>query len=256
MPDTPPGEWLKIDRLGFGYHRTRIFSDLSLSLTEAAPVLTVVGPSGVGKSTLIGLLAGHLGATAGTITVCGERVHGPSATRPVVFQDHNLFPWKSVLSNVVFGLKALGVPREDRDRRGRELLASMRLAGSEASYPRMLSGGMRQRVGLARALAVKPACVLMDEPFNALDPEIKEAVQADFQRFIALHGTHAVIVTHDLGEAVALGSHVLVLRGPGDAASLDLSGMALPRPADFPASTEFGQLVRTVRHLLSVSGDR
>ncbi len=244
-------DWLKISQLSFSFSRARVFDNLTLTLPTGSPVLAVVGPSGVGKSTLIGLLAGHLTADAGEIRVCGELVDGPSASRPVVFQDHNLFPWKTVLDNVVFGPKCLGVPKPERNDRAWALLKIMRLEESAHMYPKMLSGGMRQRVGLARALAVEPSCILMDEPFNALDHEIKGAVRRDFQKSIVSRSTHAIIVTHDLAEAMMLGSHVLVLRGPGDAASVDLSHLTLPRQEGFQHSAEFKEYIDQISSLLA-----
>ncbi|MDH3376581.1 MAG: ATP-binding cassette domain-containing protein [Gammaproteobacteria bacterium] len=217
-----PEVWMQIDNVDFSYPGMPIFSDLSLTLDDRHMVLAVVGQSGVGKSTLIALLAGFSSADAGAISICGDKVMGPSAARPVVFQDHNLYPWKNVLENVEFGLKAKGLPNGERNQRAREILKTMRLEGTEGLYPKSLSGGMQQRVGLARALAVDPLCVLMDEPFGSLDQDTKNVVQRYFRQTIARINSRTVLITHDIREAVMLSSFVLVLRGPGDVVPCDL----------------------------------
>lgn len=214
--------WLFIDNISFAYTENRILDELSLTLTNDHDMLSVVGPSGVGKSTLLNLLGGFFPVDSGRIYICGERVTGASAKRPVVFQDHNLFPWKTVLSNVEFGLKSKGIPKKERMFKARELLDMMQLENVEHLYPHALSGGMRQRVGLARALAVNPSCILMDEPFNALDQETKNSVRDYFRQTLAMTNLRAVLVTHDIREAVSMGNFVLVLRGPNDAVPCDL----------------------------------
>jgi len=146
-----------------------------------------------------------------------------SAARPVVFQEHNLFPWKTVLGNVEFGLKSRGMAKTERLVQAREFLNMMHLEDVEHHFPRTLSGGMRQRVGLARALAVNPSCILMDEPFNALDQETKGSVREYFRRTLAKTNLCAVLVTHDIQEAVLLGDLVLVMRGTNDIVPLDIS---------------------------------
>jgi NitT/TauT family transport system ATP-binding protein len=229
-------DWLVAEGVGFAYGRQAVFRGLSFAVPESAPVLAVVGPSGSGKSTLVKLLAGHLRPAAGRLAFDGAAVRGPGADRPVVFQDYNLFPWKTVLDNVTFGLKCAGVPAAERQRRGRELLARLRLAGTEALHPALLSGGMQQRVGLARALAVAPRCILLDEPFSALDEEIKLDLCLEITRLVAEEGTRFVLVTHDLAAAVFLADRVLVLRGPGEAAVRALDLAPHPRPRDLDAS--------------------
>jgi NitT/TauT family transport system ATP-binding protein len=229
-------DWLVADGVDFSYGPRPVFKGLTFAVPASEPVLAVVGPSGAGKSTLVKLLAGHLRADAGRLAFDGAPVRGPGADRPVVFQDYNLFPWKTVLDNVTFGLKCAGVPAAERQRRGRELLARLHLAGTEGLHPAMLSGGMQQRVGLARALAVSPRCILLDEPFSALDEEIKLDLCLEITRLVAEEGTRFVLVTHDLAAAVFLADRALVLRGPGEAAVRALGLAPHPRPRDLDAS--------------------
>jgi NitT/TauT family transport system ATP-binding protein len=212
-------DWLRIDDLSFGYGLTRVFAHFSLSVPEAERVLAVTGRSGVGKSTFIGLLAGHLLPQAGRIEVCGSEVRGPSPERPVVFQDHNLFPWKTALGNVVFGPKCLGVPLRHRRELAFALLDQVGLRKVANWYPHSLSGGMRQRVGLARALAVNPTCLLLDEPFSSLDEQTEEGLVKDLLRYVSKRNVRVVIVTHKLEQTVRLGNRILVLQAPDAAMS-------------------------------------
>jgi NitT/TauT family transport system ATP-binding protein len=225
-------DWIAADGIDFAYGPRTVFRGLSFAVPESEPVLAVVGPSGAGKSTLLKLLAGHLRPAAGRLTFDGAEVLGPSATRPVVFQDYNLFPWKTVLDNVTFGLKCAGVPAVDRRKRGLELLARLHLDGTEALHPVQLSGGMQQRVGLARALAVSPRCILLDEPFSALDDEIKLDLCLEITRLVAEEGTRFVLVTHDLAAADFLADRALVLREPGVATMRTLAPAPHPRPRE------------------------
>lgn len=228
-------DWLALSGVGFRYGAQPVFADLSFTVSQRVPVLAVIGPSGIGKSTLLGLLAGHLSPQVGTVSVHGTLVEGPSSRRTLVFQDHNLFPWKTVMENITFGLKCLGVARPEREERGAELLKLMRMEDVAEVYPASLSGGMQQRVALARALAVEPDCLLLDEPFHALDPEIREALRNEVIGLVLARAVNAVLVTHDLADAVLMAGAVLALRQPTDAVLLDLSSLPLPRPAGWPA---------------------
>lgn len=209
-------DWLILDDVSFGFAGKPLLTDLSVALPQRSRVLAVIGASGIGKSTLIGLLAGHVKPDKGRITICGQAVYRAGPERPVVFQDHNLFPWMTVLQNVVFGLKCRGMKPPDRDRLGREWLESVGLDGYERAYPPTLSGGMRQRVALARAMALDPACLLLDEPFQGLDAATRESLYKKLLELIADRSVRAVIATHDLEEAAIMADHTLVLRGPGD----------------------------------------
>jgi len=157
-------------------------------------------------------VAGFLKPQSGRVLFYGQAIKGPSADRPVVFQDHNLFPWMTVLDNIGLGLKARGMSRESRYEVARKLIAETGLDGCEDKYPSALSGGMQQRVGLARALAISPQCLVLDEPFGSLDDQTKSTVHGVYRRLLEDHGMHAVHVTHDVKEAVELCGAVFLMR--------------------------------------------
>jgi len=171
----------------------------------------LVGPSGCGKTTLINLMAGFEKATAGTVTIDGRPVVGPNPDHIMIFQDYGLYPWKSVLDNILFGLQARRVPAaEARERAG----AALELVGLQAAagkHPHELSGGMRQRVAIARALAVEPSVLFMDEPFAALDAFTRLRLQDELLRLWGEKRPTVVFVTHDLDEAVTLGQRVVLM---------------------------------------------
>lgn len=174
----------------------------------------VVGPSGCGKTTLLKVLAGLVSPTQGAVRVRDDESRAPRTA--MVFQDHGLFPWMTVLDNAGFGLEAQGVPAGRRRARSREMLARVGLERFAAAYPHQLSGGMQQRVGIARAMSVEPELLLMDEPFGSLDQQTKLVMQEDLLRVWQQERTQVVYVTHDLDEAVHLGDRVIVLTGqPG-----------------------------------------
>ncbi len=154
--------------LGQGSQRFLALQDISLSMASGEFVC-LLGPSGCGKSTLLGALAGHLKATQGGLRLAGQSIRGPSPERGLVFQHHTLFPWLSVLDNVAYGLKMRGVAKPERQRQARDLLEQVGLGGFEERFPSQLSGGMQQRVEIARVLINQPRVLLMDEPFGALD---------------------------------------------------------------------------------------
>jgi NitT/TauT family transport system ATP-binding protein len=243
--------WLSLNAVSYSYGANTVFDELTVEAAEDESVLAIVGPSGIGKSTIIKVLAGHLEPSHGEVFVCGERVEGPSATRPVVFQDYNLFLWKTVLDNVVFGLKCAGILAAERQRLGRELLTKMRLEHAENLLPSMLSGGMQQRVGLARALAVSPNCVLMDEPFSAVDNEMKEALCLEISALVKEQNTRFVIVTHDLSDAVFLGNRILAIRSCGSTVEYAIASPPHPRSLDFRYSKEFLSHIESLRRMLA-----
>ena len=180
---------------------------------HAAPgeFICVLGPSGCGKSTLLGALAGHLRPAQGTLRVDGADIAGPAPERGLVFQHHTLFPWKTVQDNVAFGLKMKGVPAAERHARARELLALVGLQGFETRYPAQLSGGMQQRVEIARVLINHPRVLLMDEPFGALDALTRVKMQRLLLDLWARIRTTVVFVTHDIDEALFLADRILVM---------------------------------------------
>ena len=195
-------------------HTVHALDGIDLTV-ESEEFAAVVGPSGCGKSTLLNLIAGLLTPSAGAIWLDGELPPARTATA-MVFQEFALFPWRTAQANIEFGLEEMGVPAAERARRARTFIEVAGLAGFEARYPHQLSGGMRQRVGIARALAVRPAILLMDEPLSALDSQTRELLMEDFIRLLADGSMGAVYVTHNLEEAVRLADRIVVLsRRPG-----------------------------------------
>jgi NitT/TauT family transport system ATP-binding protein len=182
--------------------------DLEIAGGEFA---VLVGPSGCGKSTLLDLLAGLTTPTSGRILLDGRDVTGPGLDRGIVFQQYALLPWRTALGNIEFGLEATGVPRRERAERARHYLDLVGLAGFESRHPHELSGGMRQRVAIARSLAYDPQVLLMDEPFAALDAQTRESLQDELLRIWARTGKTIVFITHGIDEAVYLGQRVAVL---------------------------------------------
>ncbi|WP_049569398.1 ABC transporter ATP-binding protein [Streptomyces sp. SBT349] len=185
---------------------------VSLSIADGE-IIALTGLSGCGKTTLLRIIMGLEKATSGQVTVGGNVVTGCGYDRGLVFQHSELFPWRTALQNVEFGLEVKGVPREERRRVAREKLELVGLAGAMDRRPNQLSGGMKQRVGLARALSIEPQVLLMDEPFGALDAQTREGLQAEVLRIHRETGKTIVFVTHDLDEAVLL-AHRVVLMAP------------------------------------------
>jgi NitT/TauT family transport system ATP-binding protein len=195
-------------RFGKGEREVRALQHVSLRL-EPGQFVAVLGPSGCGKSTLLNVIAGFERPSQGAIRVDGRAVTEPSPDRPVVFQQHSLFPWMTALDNVAFGLRMTG-NREARER-ARHYLALVGLSDFSDRYPQQLSGGMQQRVGLARALAVEPQVLLMDEPFGALDAQTRALMQEQLLKLWDAWRHTVVFVTHDIDEAIFLADRVVVL---------------------------------------------
>lgn len=191
--------------------------------------LTLLGPSGCGKTTLLRMIAGLVLDYDGDVIVDGEAVRGPSPKRAMVFQNFALLPWATVLDNVAFGLQMAKVPKAKRYDRAHELVTLVGLEGFEKALPGELSGGMQQRVGLARALAVDPDVLLMDEPFGALDEQTKWLMQDELLRIWQEQPKTVIFVTHSIDEAILLGDRVVVMATrPGRVAHVE--NVALPRP--------------------------
>jgi ABC-type nitrate/sulfonate/bicarbonate transport system ATPase subunit len=217
----------------------------SLALTiQPGEFVAILGPSGCGKTTLLRLIAGLLLPDAGEVRVHGKPVTGPGPDRALVFQNFALLPWADVLTNVAFGLEIAGMPRAERLARAAQYVAAVGLQGFERSYPRQLSGGMQQRVGLARALAVDPAILLMDEPFGALDAQTRRLMQEDL---LALHDRSprtVVFVTHSMDEAVRLADRVVLLTlRPGQVKEALEVPFGRPRRPDFDKDPRFIELI-------------
>jgi NitT/TauT family transport system ATP-binding protein len=191
--------------------RLTALRDVSLEINRGE-FIAIVGPSGCGKTTFINLIAGFVKPLEGEVTVRGEVVRGPGADRAMVFQDYALLPWRTVEANVMFALENhRGGDKARNKRRVAESIGLVGLTGFEKSYPHELSGGMRQRVGIARALACDPEILLMDEPFGAVDAMTREAMQAELEAIIKQTGQTVVFITHSIDEAITLADRVVVV---------------------------------------------
>ena len=227
--------------------------DMSLDIARGEFV-TIVGSSGCGKTSFLYAIDGLLPIHGGEILVRGRAVDGPGHDRAVVFQEFGLFPWRSVLSNIAFGLEVRKVPKAQRLAKARALAELVGLTGFEERYPHELSGGMRQRVGIARALAIEPEILLMDEPFGALDAQTRESMQEELLRIWQSTGTTVVFVTHDIDEAVYLADRVVVMSArPGRLREIVPVDLPRPRPAEVKAEPRFVELRQHLWHLLHES---
>jgi len=230
--------------------RVLALDDVSFDVGEGE-FLTIVGPSGCGKSTLLHIMAGVLERSGGSIHLRGEPIAGPRRDVGVVFQEPLLLPWRTVLDNVLLPIEVHGRKVEAFRRRAEELLALTKLEGFERKYPHELSGGMQQRVSIARALVHDPAILLMDEPFGALDAMTREQMNIDLMRIWQSSGKTILLITHSIPEAVLLADRVVVMSArPGRI--VDLIEVDLPRPRDFEvvATPQFGAYARRIREHL------
>ncbi len=208
---------LTVDRMSYRYYLERedqeflAFSDVSMTVAEGEFV-SIVGPSGCGKTTLLNVLAGLLPYEEGALTIAGKRVMGAGVDRSMVFQNASLLPWRTVRDNVRYGMEMQRrFDTETMARRANEMIRMVGLAGFEDRYPSELSGGMQQRVNLARALATDPEVLLMDEPFAALDAQTREFMQAELLKIWTKTGKTVIFITHQIDEAVYLSDRVVVM---------------------------------------------
>ena len=237
-------------RLGEGARAFEAVQDFSLTVLPGE-FICLLGPSGCGKSTLLGALAGHLQTTAGQIRLDGEQIDGPSPERGLVFQQHTLFPWKRVVDNVAFGLKMQGVPHAQRIERALELLRLIGLEGFEQRYPAELSGGMQQRVEIARVLINRPRVLLMDEPFGALDAMTRQMMQELLLDIWTRIRTTVLFVTHDIDEALFLADRIVVMSArPGRILEEIRVDFPRPRANSLVTSAHFNALKRHCLALL------
>jgi NitT/TauT family transport system ATP-binding protein len=224
LGEAPPAVKLDLRSVTMAFGGLPVIAGLDLSVGDGE-LVSLIGASGCGKTTLLNLIAGFIEPTAGQILLAGRRVRRPGADRVMVFQDDAVFPWATVLDNVAYGLRLRGQARAERRARARELMRLVGLEGRERAYPHELSGGMRKRVDLARALALEPEVLLMDEPFAALDAITKERLQEEFLRIQESRAMTVVFVTHDIEEALFLSDRVVLM---GVAGGQVLSEVAVP----------------------------
>jgi NitT/TauT family transport system ATP-binding protein len=231
------GPFLQVRHLQKSFATLTVLDDFSLDVAPGE-FLTIVGPSGCGKSTFLHIVGGFESQTAGTLTINGQAITAPGADRGMMFQDHSLFPWLTVLENVCWPLDIKRLPKAERLSRARAILGQVHLSRFGHLYPAQLSGGMRQRTALARLLALDPQMLLMDEPFGALDAQTRELLQEDLQTIWRRDRKTALFITHDIDEAIYLGTRVLVFSARPGRIKADLSISADKTPA-FRKSAEY-----------------
>jgi NitT/TauT family transport system ATP-binding protein len=227
---------VEIQGVSKSFHKTvkeitteiKALADVSLSIRENE-FLSIIGPSGCGKTTLLKMIDGLIPYDSGRILIDGRQVSAPGPDRAVVFQAFALLPWRTVLANVEFSLELRRLPKEERTKTARDYLSRVGLADFENHYPHELSGGMQQRAGLARALAVNPAILLMDEPFGAVDAQTRQLLQEELLELWQSQRKTVIFITHSMDEAVYLSDRVVVMTPrPGKVA--EILDVPLPRP--------------------------
>jgi NitT/TauT family transport system ATP-binding protein len=213
--------------------------------------VSLIGPSGCGKSTLLNVVAGFLEPTSGQAMLDGRQINGPGSDRGVVFQQYSLFPWMTVRKNVEFGLKLKGIAAREREAQARTLLGLAGLLHFENHYPDQLSGGMKQRVGIVRALATSPQVLLMDEPFGALDSQTRVVMQEILTNMWQRLRISVLFITHDIEEAVFLSDRIYVMTArPGRVKSEIVVPLPRPRTPAMTSTAEFSALVHTIKNLI------
>lgn len=252
-PEQFPGN-IAIDHLsihlGQDKDRFEAVHDLNVDVT-AGEFICILGPSGCGKSTLLGALAGHLSPSLGQLRVDDLPVTGPSPERGMVFQHHTLFPWRRVIDNVSFGLKMRGVSKAERYQQAMDIIKLVGLNGFENHWPSQLSGGMQQRVEIARVLINRPRLLLMDEPFGALDAQCRMDMQQLLLDIWTRIRTTVIFVTHDIDEALFLADRILVMSPRPGRIIEDLTlDFVRPRQAELVTSPAFTHLKRHCLELL------
>lgn len=211
------------------FRQQQVLSGINLHI-KTHEFICVLGHSGCGKSTLLNLLAGFTRPDSGSVVVDGEPVQSPSKDRGVVFQEHSLFPWYTVLENVLFGPEVQGIDKKEAEQKARKYLNMTGLGEYADHYPSQLSGGMKQRVGIARALAAEPKILLMDEPFGALDVFTKENMRNELIDIWSKLKTTIIFITHDISEAIYLADRIIVMKEGFVASDMTVE---IPRPRQY-----------------------
>ncbi|MEX1166211.1 MAG: ABC transporter ATP-binding protein [Hydrogenophaga sp.] len=243
---------LKNLSMSFGQGASRIQAVQAIDLNVApGEFVSIIGPSGCGKSTLLNVVAGFATPSEGQVLLDGAPIVGPGPERGVVFQQYSLFPWMSVRKNVEFGLKMKGVDASKRETTARTLLGLAGLLAFENHFPDQLSGGMKQRVGIVRALATSPQVMLMDEPFGALDAQTRVVMQQILTNMWQKFRLSVLFITHDIEEAIFLSDRVYVMTARPGRIKAEVA-IALPRPrtAEMMSSIEFTQILHKLRNLI------
>lgn len=245
MTATKTGMGLELDRVRLSYNGPAVIDDLSL-VVRPGEILVLTGPSGCGKSTVLRALAGLLSPDGGRVLADGDPVETTSGDRGMVFQDNALLPWRTVRSNIELALRLRGAPRAGRRAVAERWIDELGLTGFGNYLPKSLSGGMRQRVQLARGLAGAPRAVMMDEPFGALDTQTRAAMQRLLIDTWRTHPTTIVFVTHDVDEALALGDRIVVLGRAGEPVRASIE---VPEPrSDRPQQELRAQIIAALNH--------
>jgi len=255
-PAAPIVQRAQFDRVSLVFDtpkgKLRVVEDVSYAINDG-DFVAVIGPSGCGKTTMMSMLAGFQKPTTGHVLFDGAPVERPGPERGVIFQEYGVFPWLTVKQNIAFGLqlKANRVPVSERDRICEHYLALMGLADFANSYPKHLSGGMRQRLAIARAYAVKPQFLLMDEPFGALDAQTRANMQNLLLEVLATEGKSVMLITHSVEEAIYLASRIVVVTArPARIKEIIDVPFGYPRDVSLQERAEFGELRRHIRELV------
>jgi NitT/TauT family transport system ATP-binding protein len=239
---------ISVAQLGHQYaNKVVALQNVDLNV-RSGEFVCLLGPSGCGKSTLLYALAGQVTPTGGTVRIDGKAIRGPGPERLLMFQEAALFPWLTVRGNITFALGAKGVPRSERRERADMYIRSVQLTGFEDTLPHQLSGGMKMRASLARALAMDPTVLLMDEPFGSLDAQTRIHMQELLQSIWLRTGKTVVFVTHDVHEALMLGTRVVLMAPRPGRVVRDLE-VHLPMPRK-PEDAGLNEMVRHLRSLL------
>jgi len=259
---SPAEPILKVEGLGITYEnpktgaQTEAVRGIDLTIPKGEFV-TVVGLSGCGKTSFLSAVAGLIRPSAGTIAVAGRKVTRPGPDRAVVFQKATLLPWRTVLANITYGLDLRGVPRKEARAKAEHYVDLVQLRGFEHYYPSALSGGMQQRVNLARALATDPHLLLLDEPFAALDAITRENMQAELLNIWNLTRKTVLMVTHQIDEAVLLSDRVIVFSGrPGRVLAEIKIDLPRPRTAEAKFTVRFDELAKQICTIIQQSAGR